>query len=131
MILRVHQELLPSLPVGKPHIELANDICGEQSNLHVCQVLADAAHVACAEGVEDVFVLVGHQLGRPGGVSFGDKGKRIRVQLWVCGGSVSILGNDGADRIECVLEATGNRFELDWAHGNPRTSCHLRRMSSI
>jgi hypothetical protein len=57
MILRLRQNPLPILPWREFHIKLEQNSCSQRANLHVRQLLADAAEGARGEGRESVFVL--------------------------------------------------------------------------
>lgn len=67
MILRLRQNPLPVLPCRELHIKLEQDPRGQRANLHVRQLLADAAEGAGGERRESVFVLDQVGLGGPAG----------------------------------------------------------------
>jgi hypothetical protein len=79
MILRPHQKCLPRLPRREAHVEPPDNQRRQQPDLHVREILADAAHRSQAEGVEYVLGLVGHQFGGARGVAFGDEFVKLRV----------------------------------------------------
>lgn len=85
MVLRLRQDPLAILPQRKLHIKLEQNPCGQRANLHVRQLLADAAEGACGEGRESVFVFDQVGLGRPAG---GEERGGGGVCAFVCGVSV-------------------------------------------
>lgn len=82
MILRLRQNPLAVLPSRKLHIKLEQDPGRQSANLHVRQLLADAAERAHGEGRESVFVLDQFWLRGPAG---GDEGGGGGVGSFVCG----------------------------------------------
>ena len=83
MIFCLRQNPLPVLPRRKLDIELQQNPRGQRANLHVSQLLADAAKGARGEGRESVFVL--DQVGL-GGPARGEEGVCGGVGAFVCGG---------------------------------------------
>lgn len=82
MVLRLPQNPPAVLSRRKLDIELEQDPRGQRANLHVRQLLADAAEGACGERRESVFVFDQIGLGGPAG---GEEGGGGGVGAFVCG----------------------------------------------
>ena len=85
MIFCLHQNPLTVFPRRKLDIKLEQDPRGQRADLHVRQLLADAAEGARGEGRESVFVP--DQVGL-GGPARREEGVCGGVGAFVCGGKV-------------------------------------------
>ena len=82
MILRLPQNPPPILSWRKLDIKLEQNPRGQRANLHVRQLLADAAEGASGERRESVFVLDQFRLSGPAG---GEEGGGGGVGAFICG----------------------------------------------
>lgn len=90
----------PILPRRKLDIKLEQDPRGQCADLHVRQLLADAAEGARGKGRESVFVLDQVGLGGPAG---GEEGGGGGVGAFVCGGKYRFFGEGGGQEEGEVL----------------------------